>query len=124
MALAVFAHDGDSIDYTPTSDVAAGDVVVQGDMVGVARTPIVANAPGSLAVAGVFDFPKATTTGSAIAAGTKAYWDAAASVATAAKRSAVPIAQATRNAVCAASGPIRTHFSHGARRSSFHRSGK
>jgi predicted RecA/RadA family phage recombinase len=83
MALAIFAHDGDSIDYTPTSDVAAGDVVVQGDMVGVARTPIVANAPGSLAVAGVFDFPKATTTGSAIAAGTKAYWDAAASVATA-----------------------------------------
>lgn len=75
MALAVFAHEGSAIDYTPSADVAAGDVVVQGDLVGVARTPIAANAPGSLAVAGVFDFPKAAGAGSAIAAGTKAYWD-------------------------------------------------
>lgn len=76
MALAVFVQEGNAVDYTPTSAVAAGDVVVQGDLVGVARTPIAANAPGSLAVRGVFDFPKATGSGSGIAIGTKVYWDA------------------------------------------------
>jgi predicted RecA/RadA family phage recombinase len=77
MALAVFSHDGNAVDYTPSSDIAAGDVVVQGDLVGVARTPIAANSPGSLAVTGVFDFPKVTGASSGIAAGTKVYWDAA-----------------------------------------------
>ena len=74
MAVAVFVTDGRAIDHTPGSDVAAGDVVVQGELVGVARTPIPANTPGSLAVAGVFDFPKAAAT--VFAAGAKAYWDA------------------------------------------------
>jgi len=74
MALAVFSHDGNAVDYTPTADVAAGDVVVQGDLIGVARTAIAANTPGSLAVDGVFDFPKATGTSTAIAAGTNVYW--------------------------------------------------
>ena len=67
MATATFVHDGKSIDYTPGSDVAAGDVVVQGELVGVARTPIAASALGSLAVTGVFDFPKATGESTAIA---------------------------------------------------------
>ena len=53
---ATFVHDGASIDYTPGSAVAAGDVIVQGELIGVARTPIAANALGSLAVDGVFDF--------------------------------------------------------------------
>jgi predicted RecA/RadA family phage recombinase len=77
MALVEFVQEGNAVDYTPGSDVAAGAVVVQGDLVGVSRTPIAANAPGSLAVSGVFDFPKATGTGSGIAAGATAYWDAA-----------------------------------------------
>jgi predicted RecA/RadA family phage recombinase len=74
--MATFAHDGNSVDYTPTSDVAAGAVVVQGELVGVASRPIAANTLGALAVAGVFDFPKATGTGTAIAAGANCYWDA------------------------------------------------
>ena len=82
MATATFVHDGNSIDYTPSAEVAAGDVVVQEDLIGIARTPIAANALGSLAVAGVFDVPKATGSGSAIAAGAKVYWDAANSQAT------------------------------------------
>jgi predicted RecA/RadA family phage recombinase len=73
---ATFVQEGRAIDYTPTGPVAAGDVVVQGDLVGVARSPIAANTPGSLAVAGIFDFPKATGAGSGIAAGVKVYWDA------------------------------------------------
>jgi len=75
MATATFIHDGNSIDYTPGSAVAAGDVVVQGELVGVAKTPIAASARGALAIAGVFDFPKATGASTAIAAGAKVYWD-------------------------------------------------
>ena len=81
MATATFVHDGNSIDYTPGSDVAAGAVVVQGELVGVVRTPIAANALGSLAVAGVFDFPKTAGVGEAITIGSKVYWDVADSVA-------------------------------------------
>ena len=72
-----FIHDGKSIDYTPASAVTAGDVIVQGDLVGVAKLDIAANQLGSLAVEGVFDFPKATGGGSAIAVGTSVFWDVA-----------------------------------------------
>ncbi|SRR5579885_860870 len=82
MAQAVFVHEGCSIDYTPAADVAAGDVVVQGDLVGVAKQPIKAKQLGALAVEGVFDFAKATGAGTALAAGTTVYWDDAANVAT------------------------------------------
>ena len=74
MPTAVFIQDGHTIDYTPSADCAAGDVVVQGDLVGIARTPIPAGTPGSLAVAGVFDLSKASAT--EFTAGAKVYWDA------------------------------------------------
>ena len=77
MATANFVHDGKSIDYTPGADVTAGDVVVQNDLVGVAKLDIAANVLGALAVTGVFDLPKAAGVGEAIAAGTKVYWDVA-----------------------------------------------
>ena len=70
-----FVQEGNAINYTPGADIAAGDVVVQGELVGVARTPITANTLGSLAVAGVFDFPKATGASTAITAGANVYWD-------------------------------------------------
>jgi len=79
---AKYVHEGISIDYTPTADVAAGHVVVQGELVGVARLDIRANTLGALAVAGVFDFPKVTGGGSAIAVGAKCYWDDTNDVAT------------------------------------------
>ena len=75
--MATFIHDGNSIDYTPAADTAAGAVVVQGELIGVARAPIAASAIGSLAVNGVFDFPKASGVGTAIAAGANCYWDIA-----------------------------------------------
>jgi predicted RecA/RadA family phage recombinase len=73
MAQATFVHDGRWIDYTPGADVAAGDVVVQGDLVGVAVRPIAANQLGALAVAGVFDFAKGA--GVAYTVGQILYWD-------------------------------------------------
>ena len=77
-----FVQRGDAVDYTPDADVASGDVVVQGDLVGVAKLNIKANALGALAVTGVFDFPKDTGSSSAITAGAKVYWDAVNEVAT------------------------------------------
>lgn len=82
-ALVTFVQEGASIDYTPEAAVAAGDVVVQADLVGVAVHAIEAERLGALAVEGVFDFPKATGSASAIPAGTKLYWDAEEEVATA-----------------------------------------
>lgn len=67
---------GFRVNYTPSAAVALGAVVVQGDLVGVADRPIAANALGALAVQGIFSFPKATGTDTALTVGTKVYWDA------------------------------------------------
>ena len=77
MATARFIQDGKSIDYTPGAEVAAGDVVVQGDLLGIAKLDIAAGQLGALAVMGVFDVPKATGEGTDIAVGAKLYWNAA-----------------------------------------------
>lgn len=76
--MATLLQEGRLIDYTPSSAVAAGDVVVQGEMIGIAVRPIAANELGALAVEGVFDFPKETGVGAAILAGARVYWDVAA----------------------------------------------
>lgn len=80
MPQSTFVHEGMSIDYTPGADVAAGDVIVQGDLVGVAKTEIKSGKLGALAVAGVFDF--ARSGGSVYTVGTLLYWDDAANVVT------------------------------------------
>jgi predicted RecA/RadA family phage recombinase len=61
MAKATFVHNGDAIDYTPAVNVPAGTIVKHGYWVGVAKQAIPANTRGSLAIAGVFDFPKPQT---------------------------------------------------------------
>lgn len=71
--LARRVHAGDTIDYTPASAVAAGDVVVVDNLVGVAMRDIAANELGHLTVSGVYDVPKAT--GGAIDAGALVFWD-------------------------------------------------
>ena len=81
MPTATFIHEGDQIDYTPAADVAAGAVVVQNDLVGVAKTPIAASQLGALAVRGVFDLAKAGGAGVTFATGQSVYWDAANDVA-------------------------------------------
>lgn len=76
---AKYVQPGDSIDYTPTSAVPAGSVVIQGGLVGVAKLDIAANTLGALAVSGMFDFKKTTV---AITAGAKVYWNTTSSFAT------------------------------------------
>jgi predicted RecA/RadA family phage recombinase len=80
MPQATFVHEGCSVDYTPGGDVAAGDVVVQGDLVGVTKVEIKAGKLGALSVDGVFDFAK--NTGVAYTVGQLLYWDDTANVVT------------------------------------------
>lgn len=70
--MASYVQDGDLIDYTPGSAVAAGDVVVIGSVVAVAPRPIAANALGALAVEGVWSFSK--NAGIVIGQGDKVYY--------------------------------------------------
>ena len=68
-----YVQRGDAIDYTPTADVAAGDVVVLGSVVGVTKLDIKAGELGALALTGVYEMPKSS--GSSIAAGSVVAWD-------------------------------------------------
>jgi predicted RecA/RadA family phage recombinase len=74
--LAKYVQRGHEIDFTPEADVAAGDVVIIGDLAGIAKLDIKAGTLGALALVGVFDIPKATGEGTAIATGTIVFWDA------------------------------------------------
>ena len=73
MPQATFIQEGHYIDHTPVSALGSGDVVVQGDLVGVTVRPLAAGEVGSIAVDGVFDFTK--NTGVAFTVGTILYWD-------------------------------------------------
>ena len=76
--LTIYRAPGNVIDHTPSgADVAGGDVVVQGDLVGIATQPILDGELGALAVTGVFDLPKVTGSSTAIAVGEPVYWDEA-----------------------------------------------
>ena len=66
-----FIHNGAPIDYIPTTDVAAGSVVVHGDLVGITKLNIKANSLGALHVVGVYDVEKGNL---AFALGAKVYW--------------------------------------------------
>ena len=69
-----YVQRGDAIDYTPTADVAAGDVVVlSGKLVGVAKLDIKAGELGALALAGVYEVTK--NSGVAFAAGMEVGWN-------------------------------------------------
>ena len=68
-----FIQEGDAFDYTPSSAVAAGAVVVVGAHVGITKNPIPANTLGALAIEGLFDVVKVT---GAINDGAAVFWDA------------------------------------------------
>lgn len=76
MAVATLYHgDPCMVDYTPSADVDAGDVIVVGNGVRIAHRDIAEGALGALAIrGGVYIVPKAT--GSALNDGALVYWDA------------------------------------------------
>lgn len=71
---AIYRKEGNSVDYTPVSAVAAGDPVVIGTGVFISTQDIAASTKGALASSGVFDVKKKAAT--AIAVGDTVYWDA------------------------------------------------
>lgn len=75
MPEATYIQSGDAIDHTPGADVAVGQVVVLGDLIGIAKTAIAANQLGALAVEGVFDVAKEGGAAVTFALGDFAYWD-------------------------------------------------
>ena len=75
-----FVAPGMTIPHTPTAALAAGEVVVQDQLVGVTTHPVEANQLCGLTVQGVFDFAKAT--GGSIAVGALVYWNNTTKVAT------------------------------------------
>lgn len=75
MADAVFVQEGNALDYLAGVDVVAGEVIVQGDLVGIATRDILAGRTGAITVEGVFDLVKQA--GLAITAGQVVYWDTA-----------------------------------------------
>lgn len=75
MERATFQHPGDAIDAVVDRGANEGEVLVAGDLVAVARHAIAPGARGSLAVRGVFAFPKARGASTAIALGAPCSWD-------------------------------------------------
>ena len=61
-----YVQRGESIDYIPEADVAAGDIIKVGSLVGVAKLDIKAGELGALAVVGVYEI---ATGGAAVAIG-------------------------------------------------------
>jgi predicted RecA/RadA family phage recombinase len=70
-----FVQEGNSIDYTPAADVAAGVGVIQNYLFGVTKLPILAGKRGALALEGVFDFPKSTDPGESFQTGDYVLFD-------------------------------------------------
>jgi predicted RecA/RadA family phage recombinase len=70
--MASFKQEPGTWPYTPSSAVAAGDVVVLTDGIAVASRPIAANTLGAVEVEGVFTMPKAAE---ALALGAVVYWN-------------------------------------------------
>lgn len=69
-----YIQPGEVWDYTAGADIASGDVVVMGDVVGVALAAIANGATGPVQVSGVFELAKLSTDVAAI--GDPLYWDA------------------------------------------------
>ncbi|NRA40482.1 MAG: DUF2190 family protein [Planctomycetes bacterium] len=68
-----YISSGQTIEHTPGSDIALGDVVVLGTQVGVANRQIATGQLGVINVKGIHQVTK--NTAEAIAIGTKVYWD-------------------------------------------------
>ena len=91
---AVFVQRGESVDFTPSRDVAAGEVLVFGGLPGVVKTAVKAGSLGSLALTGVYDVEK---DGLAVAAGDRLFWDDTRKLATPAAADGVFLGLAAAN---------------------------
>jgi predicted RecA/RadA family phage recombinase len=77
--MASYVQEGEYLDYTAGSAIAAGDVVVIGSLVAVAPRPIASGETGAVAVDGVYSMPCAS--GATGAQGSAISWYATSGVA-------------------------------------------
>ena len=70
---AVFVQRGGSVDFTPSRDVEAGEILVFGGLPCVVKTDVRAGALGALALTGVYDVEKEELP---VQAGDRLFWDA------------------------------------------------
>ena len=68
-----YIQSGDAVDITPAQNLAAGEIVQLGPLVGITRIPVPAGTTGSIALTGIFEFMKNPDT--VIKAGANVYWD-------------------------------------------------
>ena len=97
--MAVFVQRGESVDFTPSRDVDAGEVLVFGGLPGVVKTQVKAGALGALALTGVYDVEKDAV---AVSAGDRLFWDGARRLATTAAGGGVFLGLAAANAPASA----------------------
>lgn len=64
------------VSHVAAADISIGDVIVQGELVGIAAGDIASGETGRLSLMGVFNIPKAIGGSTAITAGALVYWDA------------------------------------------------
>lgn len=75
----LYQGDPDVIDYTPGADISAGEVVIAGNIAGVAMEDIANGELGSIRVSGVFDVAKTATV--TFSVGAPVYFDESANTA-------------------------------------------
>lgn len=76
---AQYLHDGNTIDFTPTTAVNAGDIVTRGGLVGIAKLDIDAGTQGALSLSGVYKVLKAAEK---FVTGESVFWNATTNQAT------------------------------------------
>lgn len=67
---------GISVPYSPVADADLGDIVVQGNLVGVVGADAAAGSSVKLWLTGIYNIVKATGVGTSIPVGALIYWDA------------------------------------------------
>lgn len=75
MATGTVVAEGNTIEYAHSSAVVKGDILKIGVVIGVAQGDAAANASAAWLIRGRVSMPKASGGSTAIAAGTKLYWD-------------------------------------------------
>lgn len=93
---ATYVQAGEGVEFLAASDISRGDVVVQGDLVGIATADVSTGELGTVTVDGVFDVVK--DSGATISVGAKVYWDSVNSLAVVAASGNKLIGKATEAA--------------------------
>lgn len=107
--MATFVQRGEAVDFTPSRNVAAGDVLMFAGVAGIVKIPVRAGELGALHLSGVYDVAKGTDS---LAAGDKVYWNHLTEQATADAENHVFLGVASAHAP-AASAKVRVILNFG-----------